>query len=164
MNPFDETYFEVRLHVGGKDYVRRMNIEPEIRGNCFMPLPKDHDFPMALLNRADAAERLKERRFITEKVVPQLVEDVLSELRKNDPKNGYTAEENREFNMAPKFLEALKTAVQKDFVADLTEDEACAICLFCGVPWHFENGRMVFDRCGLYKRNGKWTAVMYSQP
>lgn len=64
--------------------------------------------------------------------------------------------------LVQRFEDAARSAAQKEYVSELTEEEACAICMFAGVPYKidFETGRMKFNPCGLYKRNGKWIAVL----
>lgn len=61
-----------------------------------------------------------------------------------------------------RFEDAARSAASKEYVSELTEEEACAICMFADVPYDidFEVGRMKFNPCGLYKHRGKWTAVL----
>ena len=59
-----------------------------------------------------------------------------------------------------RFKSHAATAREKEYVSDLTEDEACAICFFAGVPYVFDGGKMKFNPCGLMKRNGQWTAFL----
>lgn len=60
-----------------------------------------------------------------------------------------------------KFTAAMETAAKKNYVSELTSDEACAICMFAEIPYELDNltGRITFRKCGLYKRDGKWVAV-----
>ena len=62
-----------------------------------------------------------------------------------------------------RFENAAKSAAAKDHAVDLTEEEACVICLFAGVPYRIdpETGMMKFQVCGLYKRDGKWIALLH---
>ncbi len=62
-----------------------------------------------------------------------------------------------------RFENAARSAATKEHTADLTKEEACAICLFAGVPYRIdsETGMMKFQACGLYKRDGKWTALLH---
>lgn len=65
--------------------------------------------------------------------------------------------------LVERFKLAAVSASSKDHVSDLTNDEAVAICFFSHIPYtvHPENGSMNFERCGLYKWNGKWIAIMH---
>ncbi len=60
------------------------------------------------------------------------------------------------------FEDAARSAASKEYVSELTEGAACAICMFAGVPYEidFETGRMKYNPCGLYKRHGQWTAIL----
>jgi hypothetical protein len=62
-----------------------------------------------------------------------------------------------------RFESAARSAATKEHAADLTEEEACAICLFAGVPYSIdpETGMVKFQACGIYKRDGKWTALLH---
>lgn len=61
-----------------------------------------------------------------------------------------------------RFKDAARSAASKEYVSELTEEEACAICLFAGVRYEidFETGRMTFNPCGLYKHHGEWTVIL----
>jgi hypothetical protein len=58
-------------------------------------------------------------------------------------------------------MENLKTAVDKEFVSDLTPDEASAICYFTGANGTWVDGKLRFENCQLYKRDGKWGVYQY---
>ena len=58
-------------------------------------------------------------------------------------------------------MENLKTAVDKEFVSDLTEDEVSAICYFTGANGTWVDGKLRFENVGLYKRDGKWGVYQY---
>ncbi len=65
----------------------------------------------------------------------------------------------------------LQSAKTKEFVADLTEDEAAAICFLAGIPYEVDaaicflagipyevdalTGRMRFEPCGIHKSRGE---------
>lgn len=53
---------------------------------------------------------------------------------------------------------AAETARPKEFVTDLTSDELTAVLLYAGVPYStdIETGRLVFNRCSLTRRAGRW--------
>ena len=73
-----------------------------------------------------------------------------------------SASEVAQQRLVRRFEDAARSAASKEYVSELTEEEACAICMFAGVPYEidFETGRMKFTPCGLYKRQWKWTAVL----
>jgi hypothetical protein len=56
----------------------------------------------------------------------------------------------------------LESANTKEFAEELTEDEACALCMAAGVPYETDpiTGRTKFDPCGLHKQHGRWTVVI----
>jgi hypothetical protein len=58
-------------------------------------------------------------------------------------------------------MENLKTAVEKEHTSELSEDEASAICMFSGCHGTWVDGRLRFENCGLYKRNGEWGTYQY---
>lgn len=64
-----------------------------------------------------------------------------------------------------RFADAARSAAAKESVSELTQEEACAICLFAGVPYTVDvhTGKIKFAPCGLYKKNRTWTAVVYCQ-
>lgn len=73
-----------------------------------------------------------------------------------------SASEVAQQRLVRRFEDAARSAASKEYVSELTEEEACAICIFAGVPYEIdmETGRMKFNPCGIYKRHGKWTAVL----
>jgi hypothetical protein len=58
-------------------------------------------------------------------------------------------------------MEHLKTGVEKEFISDLTSDEAAAICYFTGANGTWVDGRLRFENCQLYKIDGKWGVNQY---
>jgi hypothetical protein len=62
-----------------------------------------------------------------------------------------------------RFKNAARSAAAKEYASDLTKEEACAICLFAGVPYTIsrDTGLLKFQPCGIYKREGKWTALLH---
>ncbi len=58
-------------------------------------------------------------------------------------------------------MDNLKTAVEKEFVSDLTSDEAAAICYFAGADGTWGDGRLRFENCHIYKKDGKWGVYQY---
>ena len=60
---------------------------------------------------------------------------------------------------------ALQSAKTKEFVADLTEDEAAAICFLAGIPYEVDalTGRMRFEPCGIHKSRGEWVVGVAPQ-
>jgi hypothetical protein len=60
-------------------------------------------------------------------------------------------------------MENLKSAVDKEFVSDLTEDETSAICYYTGAKGTWVDGRLRFENCQLYKRDGKWGVYQYDR-
>lgn len=60
-------------------------------------------------------------------------------------------------------MEKLITSVDKEFVSDLTEVEASAICYFTGANGTWVDGKLRFENCQLYKRDGKWGVCQYER-
>jgi hypothetical protein len=58
-------------------------------------------------------------------------------------------------------MDKLITSVDKEFVSDLTPDEASAICYFTGANGTWVDGKLRFENCGLYKKDGKWGVMQY---
>jgi hypothetical protein len=60
-----------------------------------------------------------------------------------------------------RFTQAAVSASKKEFMSELTEDEACAVCLFAGVPYELDirNQKIKFEPCVLTKVGGKWKAL-----
>jgi len=60
-----------------------------------------------------------------------------------------------------KFRDAASTAVSKERVEDLTEDERAALLVFGGAPYEFDpiTGRMRVGPHALVRSNGKWLIV-----
>lgn len=67
---------------------------------------------------------------------------------------------------ADKIIESIRknaiSAIQKDHVSELTEEEKSAVCYYCGVPSRFdmETRKTIFEPCALAKIDGKWIAAM----
>lgn len=59
----------------------------------------------------------------------------------------------------------LQSAKTKEFVADLTEDEAAAICFLAGIHYEVDvlTGRMRFEPCGIHKSRGEWVVSVAPQ-
>jgi hypothetical protein len=64
--------------------------------------------------------------------------------------------------MVRRFMDAAATAAPKNFVSELTPDEAIAIAIIGGASWEIKDGKMITEPCGLYKREGKWTVCLYA--
>jgi hypothetical protein len=87
---------EVTMLWKGRKVRRAVQIDRYV-GRCFEPLHKDHDFPGMLDARADAWRQREERRRLAADVARTLTAALLEAVEAEDPRKGYSAKENREW-------------------------------------------------------------------
>lgn len=94
MSEIPSVRISLRWH--GRDIVKEVQIDPH-EARCFAPLDKDHDFPGMPYAHRDAMKQRKERRALASSISNALPRAIMEEVSSNDPRNGYTPEENRAF-------------------------------------------------------------------
>jgi hypothetical protein len=195
MSEHDIATARLTLRWHGRDIVKEISIEPH-QARCFAPLHKDHDFPGMPGAYREAMGQSEERRRLATLIANALTSAIMEEVTSQDPRNGYTPNENRAFygrgsaaveetaskpwitadqikeiterngtftgGFTAYIIRNLESANTKEFAADLTEDEACALCMAAGVPYEIEpvTLRMKFGPCGLHKQHGRWTVAI----
>jgi hypothetical protein len=100
MNPHDIPTLRVAMRWRGHDIVREIQIDPYV-ARCFEPLPRDHDFPGMPFARRDAEEQRRERRRLASSIASALTDAIMEEVNSQDPRNGYTPEENLHHERKP---------------------------------------------------------------
>ncbi len=112
---------------------------------------KDSDKTHLTRHRLLLVQMLENDRCVIPGHLRKIATELLGENRAVDPPR-----------LVRRFEDAYRSAASKEYVSELTEEEACAICMFAGVPYEidFETGRVKFNPCGIYKRQGKWIAVL----
>ena len=84
--------------------------------------------------------------------------DKAYQFRKEEPE--LAAQRER---MVGRFVDAAKSAHEKNHISELTPDEAIAIAILGGASWEIKDGKMITtEPCGLYKLDGKWTVCLYA--
>jgi hypothetical protein len=96
MNPYEISTVRISLRWHGRDIVKEVQIDPH-QARCLAPLHKDHDFPGMPGAYREAMEQREERRALARAISNALTGAIMEEVTSQDPRNGYTPAENREF-------------------------------------------------------------------
>lgn len=96
MNPHEIATARISLRWHGRDIVKEVQIDPH-QARCLAPLHKDHDFPGMPGAYREAMEQREERRALATAISNKLTSAIMEEVTSQDPRNGYTPAENREF-------------------------------------------------------------------
>lgn len=96
MDPFDTPTVAIQIRLRGHTFVKAIGIDPR-SARCLEPLDKDHDFPGMLDAQRDALRQMEERRALASVIASALTAAIMEAATSNDPHNGYTPEQNREF-------------------------------------------------------------------